>query len=154
MLSEFRCWSSFPKAKTLQDEVNASSVSSVSARSWWSIREEVRSSGSLSHCFCGNDLWNRITEEVIMWPRLPPRCLSAPSLANRQDLSLSLPADNTVKVRGHGSQLCDKRRTPNWRKTDYIPEEECDEALSSIRAACSHLLQHSVSFSPHLSRLS
>lgn len=90
----------------------------------------------------------------MLQPGLPPRCLSARSLGNRQKPSLYLPVDHTVKVGGHGSQLCDKRRTPNWRRTDYIPEEECDEALGSIRAACSHLVQLSISFSPHLSLLS
>lgn len=55
----------------------------------------------------------------------PPRCLSARSLKDigKQTGPISPFASrpHRKKSAGPGSQACDKRCAPNWRRTDYIP---------------------------------
>lgn len=80
----------------------------------------------------------------------PLHCLSACSLKGigRQTgpyLSICL-STTPWKSAGHGSRLCDKRRAPNWRRTDYVPEETrvTKPSATSVLSA-SILLQRSIS---------
>lgn len=106
--------------------------------------------------------WNRVIIGEVIINGLssgpPPRCLSACSLKDigRQTGPISPfgSRPHRKKSVGHGSQTCDKRCAPNWRRTDYVPEEMCDEAPGSVRAVYFYFIYQSISFSLPLSLLS
>lgn len=106
--------------------------------------------------------WNRVIIGEVIIKGLssgpPPRCLSARSLKDigRQTGPISPFASRPHRKKsvGLGSQVCDKRCAPNWRRTDYIPEEMCDNALGSVWAVYFYFIQQSISLSLPLSLLS